>query len=65
MIAFLAIVLAVSIGTVVGIHMRDNTASRREALRRQLEDAQRRHGPTKEVRRKLVQATVEQIKQEC
>lgn len=65
-IAFLAFVLALAIGTAIGIHMqRTNPAARREALRRQLETAQRRHAATKDIQRKLVRATVEQLKKEC
>ena len=44
---------------------RDVASYDRDVLRRQLEDAQRGHMATKNIRRLYQQATTEQIKQEC
>lgn len=65
-IAFAAIVLAVSIGTLIGIHMQRNSiAAKREFYRRQLEARERSHQERKEIRRLYQRATTELLKQEC
>lgn len=65
-IAFLAIVLAVALGTALGMHyQRTNTAARREQLKRQYEAARQSHRASESIRRLYVKATCEQIRSEA
>lgn len=59
--AIIAIVLGCLI--VIAVTPRKPSSDRREALRRQLEAAQRDHRATKDIRKLYVQATCEELRQ--
>ena len=64
LIAFLAFILALLIGTAIGLHyQRTNTASRREELKRQYEAARQSHRASREIRKLFVQATCKELRQ--